>query len=138
MVGVSGKAVTDEQLLEITRAADLLGRLNDPKTGKYDEARYQHFLDLAIKTYSSTHGRPAPVPMTTKGDQAKYRPGRHTTSTKPIAIDLFCGLGGWTDGLLAEGYVRGDRVTLHDPAASILRFRELRNRSRAVPSTETV
>lgn len=22
----------------------------------------------------------------------------------PIAIDLFCGLGGWTDGLLAEGY----------------------------------
>lgn len=24
--------------------------------------------------------------------------------TKPMAIDLFCGLGGWTDGLLAEGY----------------------------------
>jgi hypothetical protein len=24
--------------------------------------------------------------------------------TKPKAIDLFCGLGGWTDGLLAEGY----------------------------------
>ncbi len=23
---------------------------------------------------------------------------------QPIAIDLFCGLGGWTDGLLAEGY----------------------------------
>lgn len=23
---------------------------------------------------------------------------------KPRAIDLFCGLGGWTDGLLAEGY----------------------------------
>ncbi len=22
----------------------------------------------------------------------------------PMAIDLFCGLGGWTDGLLAEGY----------------------------------
>lgn len=22
----------------------------------------------------------------------------------PLAIDLFCGLGGWTDGLLAEGY----------------------------------
>lgn len=24
--------------------------------------------------------------------------------TKPLVIDLFCGLGGWTDGLLAEGY----------------------------------
>src|SRR5271157_5217568 len=25
-------------------------------------------------------------------------------SLKPLAIDLFCGLGGWTEGLLAEGY----------------------------------
>lgn len=24
--------------------------------------------------------------------------------SSPLAIDLFCGLGGWTDGLLAEGY----------------------------------
>lgn len=24
--------------------------------------------------------------------------------SKPLAIDLFCGLGGWTDGLIAEGY----------------------------------
>jgi len=23
---------------------------------------------------------------------------------RPLAIDLFCGLGGWTEGLLAEGY----------------------------------
>src|SRR5690349_20145955 len=23
---------------------------------------------------------------------------------RPLAIDLFCGLGGWTDGLLAEGW----------------------------------
>jgi C-5 cytosine-specific DNA methylase len=23
---------------------------------------------------------------------------------KPLAIDLFCGIGGWTEGLLAEGY----------------------------------
>ena len=25
-------------------------------------------------------------------------------SVAPLAIDLFCGLGGWTEGLLAEGY----------------------------------
>src|SRR6202161_4134832 len=25
-------------------------------------------------------------------------------AVKPLAIDLFCGLGGWTEGLLAEGY----------------------------------
>ena len=23
---------------------------------------------------------------------------------KPLAVDLFCGLGGWTEGLLSEGY----------------------------------
>lgn len=25
-------------------------------------------------------------------------------SVRPLAIDLFCGLGGWTDGLMAEGW----------------------------------
>jgi hypothetical protein len=25
-------------------------------------------------------------------------------SSKPLAVDLFCGLGGWTSGLLAEGW----------------------------------
>jgi len=24
--------------------------------------------------------------------------------TQPLGIDLFCGLGGWTEGLLEEGY----------------------------------
>jgi len=34
---------------------------------------------------------------------------------KPLAIDLFCGLGGWSDGLLAEGYdVVGYDIEAHD------------------------
>ena len=34
---------------------------------------------------------------------------------KPLAIDLFCGLGGWTEGLLAEGYeVIGFDIERHD------------------------
>lgn len=34
--------------------------------------------------------------------------------SKPLAIDLFCGLGGWTEGLLAEGwYVVGFDIERH-------------------------
>jgi len=49
--------------------------------------------------------------------------------SKPVAIDLFCGLGGWTEGLLAEGYeVIGYDIEAHDygdgkryPAKLVLR-----------------
>lgn len=35
--------------------------------------------------------------------------------TMPLAIDLFCGLGGWTEGLLAEGYcVLGFDIERHE------------------------
>jgi hypothetical protein len=34
---------------------------------------------------------------------------------KPLAIDLYCGLGGWTEGLLAEGYdVIGFDIERHE------------------------
>src|SRR5271165_1360839 len=34
---------------------------------------------------------------------------------KPLAIDLFCGLGGWTEGLLAEGWdVIGVDIERHE------------------------
>lgn len=34
---------------------------------------------------------------------------------KPLAIDLYCGLGGWTEGLLSEGYyVVGFDIERHD------------------------
>lgn len=47
---------------------------------------------------------------------------------KPLAIDLCCGLGGWTEGLLAEGWqVRGYDIEAHEygeeryPAELVLR-----------------
>lgn len=38
-----------------------------------------------------------------------------STREKPLAIDLFCGLGGWTEGLLAEGFdVIGFDIERHE------------------------
>ena len=40
---------------------------------------------------------------------------RDAHARKPLAIDLFCGLGGWTEGLLAEGYrVQGFDIEAHE------------------------
>lgn len=37
------------------------------------------------------------------------------TERTPLAVDLCCGLGGWTDGLLAEGYrARGYDIEAHE------------------------
>ena len=41
--------------------------------------------------------------------------GYYTMTNQPLAIDLFCGLGGWTAGLLAEGWrCRGYDIEAHE------------------------
>src|SRR6185312_9953193 len=39
-----------------------------------------------------------------KPDKNRTRNGGAAVSRLPLAIDLFCGLGGWADGLLAAGW----------------------------------
>lgn len=50
--------------------------------------------------------------MTGEGDLIRRAPDGEG---RPLAIDLFCGLGGWTEGLLAEGYrVIGFDIEAHE------------------------
>lgn len=43
------------------------------------------------------------------------RTAKRKPAVKPLGIDLFCGLGGWTEGLLAEGYrVIGFDIERHE------------------------
>jgi len=78
-------------------------------------------------TASQFHGMPnvyiGPMPEIYKEWQEDFASiGRATARGKarrkvnrPLAIDLFCGLGGWTEGLLAEGYrVIGFDIEAHD------------------------
>lgn len=59
--------------------------------------------------------------------------------TQPLAIDLYCGLGGWAEGLLSEGYrVIGFDIERHDyqrapgrPATSTQALRESLTRKAA-------
>jgi hypothetical protein len=49
-------------------------------------------------------GDDSPVRVVGDSDHRRLAAGKDRGVTKPLAIDLFCGLGGWTEGLLAEGY----------------------------------
>ena len=49
------------------------------------------------------------------GSAKKAVSTRNRTPVKPLAIDLFCGLGGWADGFLEEGWdVIGFDIERHD------------------------
>ena len=57
------------------------------------------------------------MPRDKRGYSHEERSGRRQRprEMKPLAIDLFCGLGGWTEGLLAEGYdVIGFDIERHE------------------------
>jgi hypothetical protein len=57
---------------------------------------------------------PGEIPAT-QGRSAREAGWRRVKHERTHAIDLFCGLGGWTDGLLAEGYdVIGFDIERHE------------------------
>src|SRR6266581_3173589 len=69
-------------------------------------------------------GQPPPICTTSGSTLGKpicrklgrfVEPGAEQAMSQPLAIDLFCGLGGWAEGFLAEGYdVVGFDIERHD------------------------
>lgn len=50
-----------------------------------------------------------------KPTQPEYRPARVRLFVNPIVFDLFCGLGGWSEAFIAEGYrAVGFDIEAHD------------------------
>ena len=53
--------------------------------------------------------------MGTRGGQAKYSHGcppslkRKAEMNRPLAVDLYCGLGGWTDAQIVTALTTGKR-----------------------------
>jgi hypothetical protein len=72
-------------------------------------AHHMRDLPAVLSRYRSRPPRRSPQPddgLRNRGAEAVMR---------PLAIDLFCGLGGWTEGLLAEGFrVIGFDIERHE------------------------
>jgi hypothetical protein len=50
-----------------------------------------------------------------RGRERREKGLQELTHSKPLAIDLYCGLGGWAEGFLAEGYdIVGFDIERHD------------------------